>query len=157
MYENPDQNRQIHAKCLPFFKISPIYAWKITPFSSPITCCLAPRARALFDSALRALEASQHVIGLQFFLISRIRYYLWKITPFFAKVGTSVVYALIGSGGAAVLINLARVEKGPSRSHYFDVTRASQITGISNVCSIVCSGLQPRKINAPHHWPCVGN
>ena len=33
MYENPDENRQIHAKCLPFFKISPIYAWKITPFS----------------------------------------------------------------------------------------------------------------------------
>ena len=29
MYENPDENRQIHAKCLPFF----IYAWKITPFS----------------------------------------------------------------------------------------------------------------------------
>ena len=33
MYENPDGNRQIHAKCLPFFKISSIYAWKITLFS----------------------------------------------------------------------------------------------------------------------------
>ena len=34
-----------------------------------------------------------------FFLISRIRAYLWKITPFFAKVGTSVVYVLSESGG----------------------------------------------------------
>ena len=34
-----------------------------------------------------------------FFLIWRIRAYLWKITPFFAKVGTSVVYVLIESGG----------------------------------------------------------
>ena len=33
MYENPAENRQMHAKCLPFFKIFPIYAWKITPFS----------------------------------------------------------------------------------------------------------------------------
>ena len=33
MYENPDENRQIHAKCLPLFKFSPIYVWKITPFS----------------------------------------------------------------------------------------------------------------------------
>ena len=64
MYENPDENRQIHAKCLPLLKISPIYAKKITPF-----------------------------------FISRIRAYLWKIIPFFAKVGTSVVYVLIGSGG----------------------------------------------------------
>ena len=32
-------------------------------------------------------------------LISRIHAYLWKITPFFAKVGTSVVYVLIGGGG----------------------------------------------------------
>ena len=34
-----------------------------------------------------------------FFLIARIRAYLWKITPFLAKVGTSVVYVLIGSRG----------------------------------------------------------
>ena len=33
MYENRDEKRQIYAKCLPLFKISPIYAWKITPFS----------------------------------------------------------------------------------------------------------------------------
>ena len=33
MYENPDENRHLHAKCLPLFKISPIYAWKMTPFS----------------------------------------------------------------------------------------------------------------------------
>ena len=33
MYENPDENRQMHVKCLPFFKIFPIYAWKITLFS----------------------------------------------------------------------------------------------------------------------------
>ena len=34
MYENQEENGQIIAKCLPFFKISPIYAWKkITPFS----------------------------------------------------------------------------------------------------------------------------
>ena len=35
-----------------------------------------------------------------FFLISRIRAYLWKIAPFFTKVGTSMVYLLIRSGGA---------------------------------------------------------
>ena len=34
-----------------------------------------------------------------FSLISRIRAYLWKITPFFAKVGTSVIYVLVGRGG----------------------------------------------------------
>ena len=33
-----------------------------------------------------------------FFLMSPIRAYLWKITPFFAKVCTNVVYVLIGSG-----------------------------------------------------------
>ena len=33
MYENPDENGQIHAKRFPSFKISPIYAWKITHFS----------------------------------------------------------------------------------------------------------------------------
>ena len=33
MYANPNENGQIHAKCLPFFKISSIYAWKIIPFS----------------------------------------------------------------------------------------------------------------------------
>ena len=32
MYENPDESRQIHAKCSPLFNIPPIYAWKITPF-----------------------------------------------------------------------------------------------------------------------------
>ena len=70
MYENPDENRHIHAKRFPLFKISPSYAWKTYPL----------------------------------FLISRIRAYLWKITPFFAKVGTRVVYVLIGGGG--ILIKL---------------------------------------------------
>ena len=32
MYEYPDENRQIHANCVPFLKISPIYAWKNTTF-----------------------------------------------------------------------------------------------------------------------------
>ena len=39
---------------------------------------------------------------LPLFLISRIRAYLWKITPFFAKVGTSVACVLIGSGGVGL-------------------------------------------------------
>ena len=33
MYENPDENRQIHAKFVPIFKIWRIYAWQITIFS----------------------------------------------------------------------------------------------------------------------------
>ena len=33
MYENSNENRQIRARCLPFYNISPIYAWKITPSS----------------------------------------------------------------------------------------------------------------------------
>ena len=33
MFKNPDENRQIYTKCVPFFKISPIYALKITTFS----------------------------------------------------------------------------------------------------------------------------
>ena len=40
-----------------------------------------------------------------FFLISRIRDYLWKFTPFFAEVGSSVVYVLIGIGGAGTELN----------------------------------------------------
>ena len=71
MYKNPDENRQMHAKYLPLFKISPIYAGKL-PLS----------------------------------LISRIRAYLWKITRFFAKVGTSVVYVLVGSRGPRSVIKL---------------------------------------------------
>ena len=51
MYENPDENMQVQAKCLPFFKISPIYA--------------------------------KH----PFLLISRMRAYLWKMTPFFRESG----------------------------------------------------------------------
>ena len=35
-----------------------------------------------------------------FLLISRIRASHWKTTPFVAKMGTSMVYALVGSGGA---------------------------------------------------------
>ena len=38
-----------------------------------------------------------------FFLISRTRASHWKNTPFFAKMGTSVVYVLVGSGGAGAL------------------------------------------------------
>ena len=34
-----------------------------------------------------------------FFLVSRIRASHWKNTPFFAKMGTSVVYVLVGSRG----------------------------------------------------------
>ena len=30
MYDNTDENRQMHLKRLPFFKISPIYAWNIS-------------------------------------------------------------------------------------------------------------------------------
>ena len=70
MYENPDENKQIHAKCLPLFNISPIYAWKITPIS-------------------RFREA-----------------YVWKLPGFFfAKMGTSMVYILVGSGGPGMMVN----------------------------------------------------
>ena len=43
--------------------------------------------------------ADLNLTNYHFFLISRICAYLGKNTPFFAKVGTSVVYVLIGSGG----------------------------------------------------------
>ena len=62
MYENLYENRQILAKCLPFFKISLIYASKW-----PLFLDFAPTVE--------------------------------KLPLFFAKVGTSVVYVLIGSGG----------------------------------------------------------
>ena len=39
-----------------------------------------------------------------FFLISRIRVSHWKNTPFFAKMGTGVVYVLVGSGGPGTAI-----------------------------------------------------
>ena len=42
--------------------------------------------------------------------------------------------------------------------HYIDVimsAMASQIIGVSIVCSVVCSSADQRKITAPRHWPFV--
>ena len=44
-----------------------------------------------------------------FFLISRIRASHWKNSPFFAKMGTSAVYVLVGSGGDGERIEWLRL------------------------------------------------
>ena len=46
-----------------------------------------------------------------------------------------------------------------SADHYSDVIMnmmASQITGVSSVCSTVCSGAGQKNIKAPRHWPLWG-
>ena len=63
------ENRQMHAKHFPFFKMSPIYVWKITSFS-------------WFREFAPTFK---------------------NLTPFFAKVGTSVIYVLIVRGGGSHL------------------------------------------------------
>ena len=67
-----------------------------------------------------------------FFLVSWIRPSHWKNTPFFAKMGTSVVYVLVGSRGAGIIHVLqlvktvsALVSKLAWWTHYNAVTGAS--------------------------------
>ena len=93
-----------------------------------------------------------------------IAYYLTVIARTFTKWLMSLY---INLNHTKVIISLLttvrfgdvyRHQRTGSSLHYIDVimiTVMSQITGVSIVCSAVCSGADQRHIKAPRHWPLV--